>query len=555
MGQMVLSRASPIVALLFLLSCSPVLADGPTHRALLIGNNYPSMPENAGRLQNAVSDAEGMENLLVNKLGVSQSHVIVRRNADRATIQDTWEKVIENLVEGVGIFYFSGHGIEVGGKNYLIPDGAMFPKSNKERELQETLVSFNLILRAFLDQQEKHSKIIGIFILDACRGDPFPQSTKSFGSIARGLAPVQLPQNSETFVMYAAGAGQLALDAVQVEAGKNSVFTRYLLAELPDKKRADSLSIADLAQNIREKVVELASRANHAQVPSYYDQLVTRRTFLGARLERLSFDEEKSRLPDVPVAAVAMRPTVATSEPTPLPLDCKGCPSLVVIPAGRLGNAEIRALAFGKTEVTNREWNTCVKNGGCEGYRGFSYLGSVLGQYRENRPATDVTWNDAKAYVDWLSGVTKQKYRLPTEVEWEYAARSGSTGSYSFGDKVEDLCQYANGADQSLKAIALETAPCKDGYARETAPVATFRANTFGLHDMHGNVWEWVDGCWVDGGKGAPTGDPGKRCDRIARGGSWRSAPKYLQASSRTRFPQGHARSTLGFRVVRELIP
>src|SRR6476619_6500229 len=103
--QMMLWRAPPVVALLFLLGCLPVLADGPKHRALLIGNNYPSMPENSGRLQNAVSDAEGMKDLLVDKFGIAPSDVKVLENADRATIQDTWEKVIEDLVEGVAIFY------------------------------------------------------------------------------------------------------------------------------------------------------------------------------------------------------------------------------------------------------------------------------------------------------------------------------------------------------------------------------------------------------------------------------------------------------------------
>jgi formylglycine-generating enzyme required for sulfatase activity len=221
----------------------------------------------------------------------------------------------------------------------------------------------------------------------------------------------------------------------------------------------------------------------------------------------------------------------------------------------------VSALAFGKTEVTNLEWNTCVKSKGCDGYRGFPALTSlfgvnIFGRYRENNPVTNVTWRDAVAYVTWLSIVTKQKYRLPTEAEWEYAARAKSKDSQISEDYPfpidKNFCQYANGADESLKSIFQRTLPCNDGYPRGPAPVGTFIPNAFGLHDMHGNVWEWVDGCWGSG----PT-DPGatdkQTCDRIARGGSWRSSPSDLKSSSRTSFREGHARSSLGFRVVREL--
>jgi len=539
--------ASALTIALTIAMASTVAADGPALRAVLIGNSYQA-PQFAASLQNPGNDALAMEDLLVNRLGVAQAHVTVLQNADRAATYDAWDKAVGELDVGVAVFYFSGHGIEVAGKNYLVPEKAPSLKSEKEFDLQDALVSFDRLVKVLRDQQDKHAGIIGVFILDACRGDPFGDKTKGFGSAGKGLAPARLPQDSETFVMYAAGAGQLALDSTTTEASRNSLYTRYLLAELPDKQRASALGLADLAQNIREKVIAVARNEHHAQSPSYYDQLVQRRSLLGTPLPALSVAEVKDKLPTVEVVAVATKAPVASADAS-LPVDCDGCPSLVAVPAGRFGQTAIPALAFGKTEVTNREWNVCVKNGGCQGYRGFSYLPDTFGRYRENRPVTNVTWVDARAYVDWLSRVTKQKYRLPTEAEWEYAAQSGSTGPYSFGDKIEQLCEYANGADQSLRAAFLEAAPCKDGYARETAPVASFRANGFGLHDMHGNVWEWVDGCWKAGAAAE------QHCDRIARGGSWRSPPQYLRSSSRTTFPEKHARSTLGFRVVRELTP
>jgi hypothetical protein len=554
-----LSRAiSRLLLFVLILGCAgscTALAESRAQRAVLIGNNYPAK-QYASELQNGQADAIGMKELLINKLGFAESDVLLRLGADRTTIREAWAQAVKDLTNGVAIFYFSGHGIEVDGENYLIPDGASEPKSSTKDDLIDTFVSFKRIMELFLEQQAKHPKIIGVFILDACRANPFPARTRAFGLTTKGLAPVQLPQNSEMFVMYAAGAGQLALDSLETDTTKNSLYTRYLLAELPDKKRAERLSLADLAQNIREHVVRLARAANHAQVPSYYDQLVQRRTLLGEPLAPLSIEDEKQRLPVVvAVATPAPRATVPqapASEPTPLPPDCDGCPSLVVLPGGRIGSVQIGSLAFGKTEVTNREWNTCVKNGGCQGYRGFPLLPGLQGQYRENKPVTGVSWNDAQTYVKWLRSVTKQNYRLPTEAEWEYAARAKSETPYAFGKKVEDICQYANGADWSLKALALETAPCNDGYARETAPVATFRANAFGLHDMHGNVWEWVEGCWNNPG-GA--GDKAKHCDRVARGGSWRSSPQNLTSASRVSFPESHSRSTLGFRVVREQQP
>ena len=112
-----------------------------------------------------------------------------------------------------------------------------------------------------------------------------------------------------------------------------------------------------------------------------------------------------------------------------------------------------------------------------------------------------MSWNDAQAYVDWLSRTTGKTYRLPSEAEYEYAARAGGTARYAFTDDPADLCRFANGADQSAKTAGLpDDAPymaCSDGYPF-TAPVGSLAANAFGLHDLIGNVWEWTADCFVD---------------------------------------------------------
>ena len=234
--------------------------------------------------------------------------------------------------------------------------------------------------------------------------------------------------------------------------------------------------------------------------------------------------------------------------------DCPECPEMVVVPAGSfmmdspqhddegpVHRVTIPApFAVGKYEVTFSEWDACVSAGGCGGHRPDDE-----GWGRGARPAINVSWNDAKAYVGWLSGKTGKKYRLLSESEWEYAARAGTTTRYWWGNDIGRNRANCDG--------------CGSRWDREkTAPVGSFKANVFGLHDMHGNAREWVADCWNDSYAGAPSDgsawESGNCGRRVLRGGTWYDDPRYLRAASRVRYGSGYrGGSGSGIRVARML--
>jgi formylglycine-generating enzyme required for sulfatase activity len=197
-----------------------------------------------------------------------------------------------------------------------------------------------------------------------------------------------------------------------------------------------------------------------------------------------------------------------------------------------------RPFAVGKYAVTFDEWDACVAAGGCThkpGDRGWG---------RGRQPVIDVSWQDAQAYVSWLAKKTGQPYRLLSEAEWEYAARAGTTTRYPWGD--EPGTNRANFSGSGSKWSR-----------RQTAPVGSFDANAFGLHDMIGNVWEWVQDCWNESYKGAPLdGRPWEEGDcgrRVLRGGSWDIIPEYARAAVRIRDEPGEGVYNVGFRLARTL--
>ena len=210
-----------------------------------------------------------------------------------------------------------------------------------------------------------------------------------------------------------------------------------------------------------------------------------------------------------------------------------------------------KPLAVGVSEVSFAEWSACVAEGGCRGYRPDDE-----GWGRGARPVINVTWHDAQAYVRWLSGRTGATYRLLSESEWEYVARAGTTTAWFWGLSSSAQCRHANGRDASDDYYALKLT-CNDGHAK-TAPVRSYLANAFGLHDMLGNVWEWVQDCWHPNYNRAPidgtTWTRGGNCRlRVLRGGSWWDLPDDMRAAARHWYAAGHRADEIGFRVARAL--
>ncbi len=232
-------------------------------------------------------------------------------------------------------------------------------------------------------------------------------------------------------------------------------------------------------------------------------------------------------------------------------------PALVALPGGTflMGSSEqeegrfdnegpqhevtVKPFAIGKYEVTFAEWDACVAAGGCNDYQPADQ-----GWGRERHPVINVSWQDAQAYVEWLAAATGKPFRLPTEAEWEFAARAGTTTRYAFGDEITP--KEANYADSGL---------------RKTAEVGSYPPNAWGLHDMHGNVWEWVEDLWHGNYEGAPTdGSAWTDADgkyssrgRVGRGGSWNGNSWLLRSAFRDRYFPGGRNDVLGFRVARTL--
>ena len=240
--------------------------------------------------------------------------------------------------------------------------------------------------------------------------------------------------------------------------------------------------------------------------------------------------------------------------------DCPDCPEMVVVPAGEFmmgsneGNPDERPVhkvtigkpfAVAKFETTFAEWNACVVDGGCS-QKGDAGGGGI-------HPVISVSWYDAaNQYIPWLSRKTQKTYRLLTEAEWEYAARAGTTTTYSWGNGLG-----SNNANCDRCGVRWNG----------SAPVGSFPANAFGLHDMLGNAWEWVEDCYHKTYQNAPTNgsasanvgcersSDGKSHLRVLRGGSWNGIPWDLRVARRASLQEDNRSVPIGFRVARTLSP
>lgn len=279
---------------------------------------------------------------------------------------------------------------------------------------------------------------------------------------------------------------------------------------------------------------------------------------------------EAARKAEAAAAALA-----ASRAPFGVFRDCPDCPEMVRIPAGSFGMGDLAAgtagealpgrvfqalrgalsgqskneerpvrtvqvasFAVGKYELTFAQWDACVDAGGCSNYRPADH-----GWGRDQLPVINVSWSQAQQYVLWLSNKTGQRYRLLSEAEWEFVSRAGTKTQYSFGDSLN--CNQAHyGQSDGL---------C--GTNQKTLPVGSFAANPWGLHDLHGNVWEWVQDCRNANYEDAPataaartTGD----CERrMYRGGGWSSSPAWLRSAFRGDDASSARYYDLGIRLAR----
>ncbi|CAK9039356.1 Formylglycine-generating enzyme (FGE) (C-alpha-formylglycine-generating enzyme 1) (Sulfatase-modifying factor 1) [Durusdinium trenchii] len=241
--------------------------------------------------------------------------------------------------------------------------------------------------------------------------------------------------------------------------------------------------------------------------------------------------------------------------------DCDICPDMAALPAGsfRMGSPpgeQVRAdtegpvtdislaqpFAIATHEVTYDQWQACADEGGCRGY-----IPSDLGWGRGNRPVTNVSYEDALAYITWLSSKTGHDYRLPSEAEWEFAARAGGTAAFSFGAGVSPNNANYNGNYPYLGD--------KGEFRGRTTPVGSFAPNNFGLYDMHGNVWEWTADCWTPDHGGAPVDGAAVKtaaCTaHVIKGGAWNTGGWRLRAAHRLDKAVGARENDIGFRVAR----
>jgi formylglycine-generating enzyme required for sulfatase activity/serine/threonine protein kinase len=228
--------------------------------------------------------------------------------------------------------------------------------------------------------------------------------------------------------------------------------------------------------------------------------------------------------------------------------------SLVTIPSGsfQMGGSyrisdenpvhhvSVSAFKMSQTEVTFAQWDACVQAGGC------SHRPDDAGWGRDKRPVTSISYlHITQQFIPWLNKGTSKHFRLPSEAEWEYAARAGSTSKYSWGNSIN--CSQARYGYRSNEC----------GKPKSTVPVGSFSPNQFGLYDMHGNVWEWTQDCWNESYSGAPSnGRAWQRGDckkRVMRGGAWANGSGVLRSGNRKQGSVQHRDIQYGFRLVQDL--
>lgn len=236
-------------------------------------------------------------------------------------------------------------------------------------------------------------------------------------------------------------------------------------------------------------------------------------------------------------------------------------------------HVKIRTFAAGKFHVTRGQFAAFVTDSGYDTGKSCFTFEEKSWQKRKNRdwrkpgfeqddhhPAVCISWHDAKAYTDWLAKKTGKSYRLLSEAEWEYAARATTLTTRYWGDQINQACSYANGMDTTGKdkipGVFWAAADCRDGFAY-TSPVGQFTPNAFGLYDMLGNAWQWVEDNYAENYQDSPTDGSALTGDirqaHVMRGGAWSGMPDVLRSSKRNKYDPSGRFSFVGFRVASDI--
>ena len=460
-------------------------------------------------------------------------------------------------------------------------------KSKKEGDVDIEAISASSLLFGVSEARNR----LNIIVLDACRNNPY---RSLFRSGSRGLTTMNAPTGS--LIAFSTSPGNVAADG----SGSNSPFTKALAKSIQmpgltiervfkaarrkvynsSKKKqlpwinssvlGDFYPAGQQRKRVRSEPVRSSDAAREwrslqngtdtEDLEAYITQFGKRFPYYGRKAKKRLRKLKESRV------AVGVFPTqqpVERNRFTPGTIfdDCNGagwCPSMVVVPKGsfmmgsKSGDKDERHIrrvtigkpfAVGRFEVTWDEWDACVKDGGCDNGP-VKKAGGDNGWGKGKRPVIEVSWNDAKTYLKWLKKKTGKPYRLLSEAEWEYVARAKGTGKYSWGNGIGRNKANCDGCGSKWDN-------------KKTAPVGSFDANNFKVHDMHGNVWEWVEDCYKDSYKGAPDDGSAKTtgsCDnRVLRGGSWNFNPSDLRSAGRFRGWPDFRVSYGGFRVALSL--
>ena len=519
-------RAILLIVLYLLISMNVFSQQNePQKYALVIGNgNYVSF----GSLPNALNDAEDMAATL-QELGFTVETI---RNGNRVQMAEGIMRLKNRLSvskNSYGFFYYAGHGVQNNGNNYLIPSDVYIPSANY---LGDTSISVQAMLAELNDAENE----LNIIVLDACRDFPAAWSR----SMNRGLTVVS-NQPADSIIVYATSAGSIAQDGT----GRNGLFTSHLLTQL----RTPGLSVTEIFNRTGSAV---SQASNRQQIPAIYSQYFET-AYLGASPMPAAITELSPAAEQRPQTLSAQTPAGSNIE-------------MVQISAGTLAwpyaTMTLSAFKMGKYEITQRQYQDIM------GYNPSHFRSNPeVGENQDNRPVEYVTWYDAVEFCNKLSereGLTPvytitgrtpvlgypiisatvtadwnaSGYRLPTEAQWEYVCRAGTTTNWHFGNTESQLVNYAlYNANSGSK----------------THEVGKKLPNAWGLYDMHGNVREW---CWDWYGTlptanqtnytGAASGS-----SRLARGGSWSNSAENTQLGNRSSYSPDYRNSNIGFRVVR----